>query len=96
MPAPVERITISRDLPFAQLRFAKEGKLTGMRFLSDYRDGAFGRATGLLMEDLQLHTRAVILVDKKGVVRYLQVVPEVAELPDMERAYAEATRLAAE
>jgi len=96
MPASVERITISRDLPFAQMRFAKEGKLEGMRFLSDYRDGSFGRATGLLMEDLQLHARAVILVDKQGVVRYLQVVPEVANLPDMERAFAEATRLAGE
>jgi thiol peroxidase len=38
----------------------------------------------------------VILVDKRGVVRYLQVVPEVTTLPDMERAFAEAARLAAE
>ena len=38
--------------------------------------------------------RAVILVDKAGIVRYLQVVPEITHLPDMERAFAEATRLA--
>ena len=96
MPAAVERITISRDLPFAQARAAKEGKFTGMRFLSDYRDGSFGRSVGLLREDSLLLARAVILVDKKGVVRYLQVVPEITHLPDMERAFVEAAKLAGE
>jgi thiol peroxidase len=96
MPASVERITISRDLPFAQKRLAKEHKFTGIRFLSDYREGDFGRSVGLLQEDSLLLTRAVILVDKKGIVRYIQVVPEVTTLPDMERAFDEATKLAAE
>jgi thiol peroxidase len=36
----------------------------------------------------------VILVDKNGIVRYIQVVPELTELPDMEAAFAEAVRLA--
>lgn len=96
MPAAVERITVSRDLPFAQRRVAKAGKFSAMRFLSDYRDGSFGRSVGLLREDTQLLARAVILVDKRGIVRYLQVVPEISHLPDMERAFAEAARLAAE
>lgn len=93
MPAEVARITISRDLPFTQLRAAREGKYTDMRFFSDYRDGAFGRSTGLLAADRLLLARAVIVVDKAGIVRYLQVVPETTHLPDMERAFAEATRL---
>lgn len=96
MPANVERITVSRDLPQAQKRLAKEHRFKGIRFLSDYREGAFGRSVGLLQEDSYLLTRAVILVDKLGVVRYIQVVPDVTTLPDMERAFAEATRLAAE
>src|SRR5690554_6510482 len=33
----VERITISRDLPMAQRRFAKEAKLTNVTYLSDYQ-----------------------------------------------------------
>jgi thiol peroxidase len=65
LPSDIVRITISRDTPFAQKRFAEEAKLTTMTYLSDYRDGSFGRATGLLIEDNMLLARAVILVDKR-------------------------------
>ena len=94
MPATIERITISRDTPFAQVRFAKEAKLTDIHFLSDYKEGAFGRSVGLLQEGSRLLARAVILVDAAGVVRYIQVVPELTNLPDMERAFSEAKKLA--
>ena len=94
LPKAVERITISRDTPFAQKRFAKEAKLTDIRYLSDYKRGDFGKSTGLLIEGFELLARAVILVDKEGIVRYIQVVPELTELPDMEAAFTEAVRLA--
>ena len=84
----IARITISRDTPFAQKRFAEEAKLTGITYLSDYRDGSFGRSTGLLQAESMLLARAVILVDKEGIVRYIQVVPELTHLPDMEAAFA--------
>jgi hypothetical protein len=35
-----------------------------------------------------------MVVDKDNVVRYLQVVPELASLPDMERAFDEARKVA--
>lgn len=94
MPATIEKITISRDTPFAQARFAKEAKLTNIHFLSDYKEGAFGRSVGLLQEGSRLLARAVILVDAGGIVRYIQVVPELSNLPDMERAFNEAGKLA--
>jgi thiol peroxidase len=90
----VRRITISRDTPFAQQRFAKEAHMNDLQFLSDYKQGEFGRATGLLVSGLMLLARSVVLVDKEGVVRYIQVVPELANLPDMDRAVKEAVRLA--
>jgi thiol peroxidase len=93
LPAGVERITISRDTPFAQSRFAAEAKLTDIRFLSDYKEGAFGRSLGLLMNGPRLLARAIILVDKEGVVRYIQVVPEITNLPDMEKAFDRAIEL---
>jgi len=96
LPEEVQRITISRDTPFAQKRFAKEAKLTDIRYLSDYKRGEFGRSTGLLIEGFELLGRAVILVDSKGIIRYIQVVPELTELPDMEAAFAEAVRLTEE
>ena len=94
LPPVVQRITISRDTPFAQKRFAEEAKLTGITFLSDYRDGSFGKATGLLVEDSMLLARSVILVDGNGIVRYIQVVPDLTHLPDLESAFAKAEALA--
>lgn len=95
LPAGIIRIVVSRDTPFAQKRFAMEAKLTGLTFLSDYRDGSFGRATGLLVEDSLLLARSVILVDRDGIVRYVQVVPELSHLPDMETAFSRAESLLA-
>jgi thiol peroxidase len=92
----VERITISRDTPFAQKRFAEEAKLKDIRYLSDYKAGDFGRATGLLVSNLMLLARSVILVDKAGVVRHIQVVPEITHLPDMEKAFSRALQLTEE
>ena len=92
----VDRITISADLPYAQRRFAEEAKLPDVIFWSDYRGGAFGRNTGLVIERNGLLARAVIVVDQKGVVRHLQIVPEITELPDMAKAFAIANKLAAD
>jgi thiol peroxidase len=92
----IKRITISRDTPFAQKRFAREAKLTDLTYLSDHREGAFGRSTGLLIDDLMLLSRSVILVDREGTVRYIQVVPDITHLPDMETAFQKAEELAGE
>ena len=51
---------------------------------------------GLLMDGLRLLARSVILVDKQGRVRYIQVVPEMTHMPDMEEAFRRATQLAAQ
>lgn len=82
----VELITISMDLPFAQSRFAKEAKINNITFLSDYKDREFGNNNGLLIEPLALLARAVIVTDKDNIVRYLQIVPEITALPDMQAA----------
>jgi thiol peroxidase len=96
LPKEIKRVTISRDTPFAQKRFAKESKLTEISYLSDYKEGDFGRATGILIDKMMLLARSVILVDKKGIVRYIQVVPEIMHFPDMDRAFQKAIELAKE
>ncbi len=93
LPPQAKMITVSRDTPFAQKRFAQEAKTKNIQFLSDYKEGAFGRATGLLMDGLMLLARSIIIVDKDGKVSYIQVVPEITHLPDMERAIQEAQKL---
>ena len=82
--------------PFAQKRFAHEAKLTDLIYLSDYKEADFGRATGLLIEELRLLARSIIVTDKLGVVRYIQVVPEITHLPDMGKAFSVAVELNAE
>ncbi len=94
LPAGVRRITISRDLPFAHQRFAEKAKLTDIQYLSDYRTAEFGMSTGLLVDGLMLMARSVIIVDQEGVVRYIQVVPEMSHLPDMEAAFRKAEEIA--
>ena len=89
----VELVTVSMDLPFAQSRFAKEAKINNVTFLSDYRNREFGNNNGLLIEPLALLARAVIVTDKDNIVRYLQVVPEITALPDMQAAMQAAREL---
>ncbi len=89
----VELITVSMDLPFAQSRFAKEAKINNVTFLSDYKGREFGYNNGLLIEPLALLARAVIVTDKDNIVRYLQIVPELTALPDMQAAMNAAREL---
>ncbi len=90
----VVRVTVSRDLPMAQERFAREAKLEHILYFSDYKSGSFGHHHGLMMKGKELLARAVIVVDQNGTIRYLQIVPEVTELPDMDAAIDVANRLA--
>ncbi len=83
----VRLVTISRDLPFAQKRFAEEAKIHNVLFLSDYRDGGFGASSGLMIQENRLLARALVVVDKEGVIRYLEVVPDLGQLPDMKKAF---------
>jgi thiol peroxidase len=91
----VQMITISVDTPFAQKRFADEAKISNVTFLSDYRGGDFGRTHGLLVKEPHILARAVMVVDQDNVIRYLQVTPELAQLPDMDAAFTFARNLAA-
>ena len=43
-----------------------------------------------------LFARSVIIVDKQGIVKYIQVVPEMSHLPDMDRAFEKAIELSEE
>lgn len=83
----VELITVSVDTPFAQKRFSDEAKISNVTFLSDYRGAEFGKTYGLLLKDPHILARTIMVVDKQNVIRYLQITPELAQLPDMEEAF---------
>jgi len=77
-------LTISMDLPFAQKRWCGAAGIEAVQTLSDHRDGQFGRAYGLLIEELRLLARAVFVLDRDGTVLHAQVVPEMTDEPDYE------------
>jgi thiol peroxidase len=89
----VELITVSIDTPFAQDRFAKQAKIANITFLSDYRSAEFGKTYGLLLEDPHVLARSVLVVDENNVIRYMQVTPQIEQLPDMDAAFEAARAL---
>jgi thiol peroxidase len=79
-------LAISMDLPFAQQRWCGAAGVENVRTLSDHREAQFGKAYGVLIEELRLLARAVFVVDKKGAVRYIQIVDEMTNEPDYDAA----------
>ncbi|MGI4790611.1 MAG: thiol peroxidase [Janthinobacterium lividum] len=89
----IKTVAISADTPFAQTRWAKHERITNIQMLSDHKDRQFGPAFGVQIKELGLLTRAIYLVDKDGIIRYIQTVPEVASEPDYDAVLAAARSL---
>ena len=75
-------LTISMDLPFAQKRWCGAAGVKAVRTFSDYQKADFGKTWGILIKDLRLLARAIFIVDKDGIVKYVQLVPEVTREPN--------------
>ncbi len=79
-------LTISMDLPFAQKRWCGAAGVTHVTTLSDHKDASFGMNYGVLIKELRLLARAVFVVDRGGMVRYVELVKEVTHEPDYDAA----------
>lgn len=82
-------LCISRDLPFAHARFCGTEGLKDVVSLSEMRHRYFGEKYGVAMIDGPLEgllARAVMVIDEKGKVVYTQLVREIGEEPDYEKA----------
>ena len=78
-------LTISMDLPFAQKRWCGAAGIENVQTLSDHHQASFGTAFGVLIKELRLLARAVFVVDKDGVIRYVQIVNELTNEPDYQQ-----------
>jgi thiol peroxidase len=87
-------LTVSMDLPFAQKRWCGAAGVDKVITLSDHREAALGTAYGVLIKELRLLARAVFVLDRTGVIRYIQVVKEVTEEPDYGAVLAAVAKLA--
>lgn len=86
-------LTISVDLPFAQKRFCVGKGIDKVKVYSDHRDLSFGEEYGFIIEELRLLGRGIVVVDKEGIVKYVEYVKEVTEHPDYDKAIEEAKKL---
>ena len=78
----VDILTITMDLPFAQKRWCGAAGVDKVVTLSDHLSASFGEAYGVLIKELRLLARAVFVLDREGVLQYVQLVKEVADEPD--------------
>lgn len=86
MSDSVAILTISMDLPFAQKRWCGAAGVSHVTTLSDHRDASFGMEYGILIKELRLLARAVFVIDRQGIVRYMELVKETSSEPDYEAA----------
>jgi thioredoxin-dependent peroxiredoxin len=93
LPGDLVVLNISMDLPFAIARFCASAGIDKVMTLSDHRDASFGNAYGVLIKELRLLARSIFVVDKSDVVRYVQIVPEMTNPPDYDKALAAAKTL---
>lgn len=81
-------ITVSVDLPFAQKRWCGNAGLDHAITLSDHLDVKFGKAYGVLIEELRILARAVLVLDSNNKVTYVEYLNEVTQHPDYDKALA--------
>ncbi len=86
-------LAVSMDLPFAQKRWCGAAGVKNVQTLSDHREAAFGKAYGVLIKELRLLTRAVFVLDKQGVIRYVELVKELGTEPNYDAALKAAKEL---
>jgi thiol peroxidase len=89
----VSIVTVSMDLPFAQGRWCGAAGVENLEILSDYQQASFGAAFGVLIKELRLLARSIFVIDKEGVIRYIEIVPELTNEPDYQAAINAAKQL---
>lgn len=84
-------LTISADLPFAQGRFCQSEGLSNVVTLSMMRSRNFAKDYGVLIQDGPLAgitARAIVVLDEQDRVVYTELVPEIAQEPNYDKALA--------
>ena len=84
-------LVVSADLPFAQKRFCSAENTTSVKTLSMMRDRNFAKDYGVLIQDGPLKgitARAIVVIDEHDKVKYTELVPEIAQEPNYDKALA--------
>lgn len=82
-------VCASKDLPFAAKRFCGAEGIENVITGSSFRDDSFESAYGVKLIDGPLAgvmARSVVVVGADGVVKHVELVPEIGSEPDYEAA----------
>lgn len=82
-------LVISADLPFAQKRVCSQEHIANIIPLSMMRNKEFAMAYGVMIEDGPLAgicARAIVVLDENDHVLYTELVPEIAQEPNYDKA----------
>lgn len=82
-------VCVSGDLPFAHARFCGAEGLENVVNLSTFRDADFGKNYGVTFVDGPLKgllSRAVVVIDPSGKIVHTELVPEIVDEPDYNKA----------
>jgi len=96
LPKSIAILTISNDLPFAQKRFCKVEGVDKVNVLSDSVWRNFGESYGLIIKDMGLLTRAIFIIDNQGVIKYKELVANISQHPNYEKALVAVKSIAPE
>jgi thiol peroxidase len=84
-------LIISADLPFAMSRFCGAENTDQVTVLSMMRNKNFAKDYGVLIQDGPLAgitARAIVVIDENDKVTYREMVPEIAQEPNYDKAIA--------
>lgn len=83
-------LSVSKDLPFAHNRFCSTEGLDNVVSTTQLRsDSTFAKDYGIEIVDgpmAGLMARSVVVIDEDGTVKYTELVPEIAQEPDYQKA----------
>jgi len=84
---------VSTDFPFAQKRWCGARGVERVRLVSDVLETEFGIKYGLLIKERRFFRRAVFIVNRKGILTYVNYLPILGQEPDYAEVLEEAKKL---
>ncbi len=82
-------LCVAKDLPFAMRRFCGAEGIENVITASDFRDKGFAKDYGVLFIDGPfegLLSRAIVIIDPEGNIKYTEHVPLIGQEPDYDAA----------
>jgi len=77
-------IMISMDLPWTQKHWCTTSRVDQVRVLSDHINADFGIKYGVLLDEPRILRRAIFVIGKDDVLKYVAYMPSLSDEPDYE------------